>query len=53
MTVEERARKDSLTRYIKLSAKKKLEWLYQMNMFSNKFATKKYRAVWLKLREAR
>jgi hypothetical protein len=32
---------EKLSRYMKIPAKKKLEWLYQMNKFINKFSSKK------------
>jgi hypothetical protein len=52
MIFEWESDKERLLKYMKLPAKKKLEWLYQMNKFTNKFASKKYRKIWYKLREA-
>ena len=39
---------EKLLRFMKIPARKKLEWLYQMNQFINKFSSKKT----LKIRRA-
>ncbi len=40
-----------LSRYMKIPAKKKLEWLYQMNEFVNKFSSKKQQKIRQRLRK--
>jgi len=44
-------REEKLLRYMNVSAKKKLEWLYKMHEFTLKFATKKRKKDFWKLRE--
>jgi len=44
---------EKLMRYMKISAKKKLEWLWKMHEFTLAAATKKRRAIFWKLREVR
>lgn len=36
---------ERLLRFMRIPAKKKLEWLYEMNVFSNKFSSKKTKEV--------
>ncbi|MBF0488993.1 MAG: hypothetical protein HQL15_00060 [Candidatus Omnitrophica bacterium] len=43
---------DRLQRWVKLSPKKKLEWLYQMHMFIRKAYTPKQKEIFWKLRES-
>jgi hypothetical protein len=43
---------ERLARFMKIPAKKKLEWLWQMNKFTRKFLPKRQRKIWLKLRQA-
>ncbi|MDO8662647.1 MAG: hypothetical protein Q7K98_05450 [Candidatus Omnitrophota bacterium] len=42
---------EKLSRYMKIPPKKKLEWLYEMNRFLDKYTPKKYKAIRHKLRE--
>jgi len=44
---------EKLLRYIKIPAKKKLEWLYQMQQFMRKAWTKKQKEDFFRLREDR
>ena len=44
---------ERLLRFMKISPKKKLEWLNQMNRFLNKVWTKKQKDIYLKIREER
>ena len=44
---------DRLRRWVKLSPKKKLEWLYQAHTLMRKALTKEQREVFWKLRQAR
>ena len=41
-----------LRRFMKISPKKKLEWLRQMQEFNAKYLSKKVRAIHLKLKKA-
>lgn len=41
---------ERLKRHMKISPKKKLEWLREMNEFSARYMPKKTRAIYLKLR---
>ena len=43
--------KERLLRFMKIPAKKKLEWLRQMNEFSARFLPEKSRIIRQKLRE--
>lgn len=43
------SKKDRLKRFMAISPKKKLEWLLQMNEFSNKFTPKKNKKIRQKL----
>lgn len=42
---------DRLRRFMKIPPRKKLEWIYQMNVFLNKCATPKVKAIRRKLRQ--
>ena len=42
---------EQLKRFMKIPAKKKLEWLREMNQFSSRYLSKKTRAVYLQLRK--
>lgn len=42
-----------LLRLMKIPAKKKLEWLYQMNVFVNKFSSEKQKKLRQSLRKTR
>lgn len=42
-----------LLRFMKIPAKRKLEWLWQMHEFIRLASTKKKRAIFWKLRESR
>lgn len=42
---------ERLLKFMRISPKKKLEWLYQMNRFMLKFSSKRQRAIRQKLRE--
>jgi hypothetical protein len=44
---------ERLTRFMKISPKKKMEWLRQMNEFVHKTSTKHTRAIRQKLRKSR
>jgi hypothetical protein len=44
---------ERLRRWVKLSPKKKLEWLYQAHMLMRKTFTKKQREIFWKLRQTR
>ncbi len=44
---------ERLLRSMKIPAKKKLEWLYQMNECLRSASTKKQRKIYWKLRESR
>ncbi|MFA4854528.1 MAG: hypothetical protein WC616_04165 [Candidatus Omnitrophota bacterium] len=43
---------ERLLRHMKIPPKKKLQWLYEMNKFLDKYTPKKYKAMRRKLREA-
>lgn len=43
---------ERLLRFMRIPAKKKLEWLYQMNKFLCRASTKKQRDIRRKLRES-
>ena len=51
MNFDWESEEERLLRYMKISPKKKLEWLRQMNEFMAKFSSKKTRAIRQKLRE--
>ncbi len=42
---------DKLVKFMKISPKKKLEWLFQMHELIRKSYTKKQKAIYWKLRE--
>lgn len=50
MIFEWESDKARLLRHMKIPAKKKLEWLYQMNEFVNKFSSKKQQKIRQRLR---
>ena len=43
---------ERLTRFMKIPAKKKLEWLYQINEFVNKFSSSSQKKLRQKLRSS-
>lgn len=45
--------KERLLRFMRISPKKKLEWLWQMHEFIRLSATKRRKAIFVKLRESR
>ncbi len=47
------AREDYIRRAMKISPKRKLEWLYEINEFFGKYAPKKSRIARMKLRALR
>lgn len=53
MIFKQESEKEKLLRYMVISPKKKLEWLYQMHQFILKASTKKTRNIFWKLRESR
>lgn len=46
-------REEKLYRYMKISPKKKMEWLRQMNKFIAKTTSKRTKSIRQKLRESR
>jgi hypothetical protein len=44
---------ERIRHFMKIPPKQKLEWLREMNDFSNKFTPAKFRKIRLKLRESR
>ena len=44
-------RDEKLLKYISIPPKRKLEWLYKMHEFTLKFASKKTKKIFWKLRE--
>ena len=53
MNFEWECEEEKLKRFMRISAKKKMEWLYQMHEFIKKAYTKKQRDIFWKLRENR
>ena len=53
MTFEWESEKERLLRFMRIPPRKKLEWLYQINEFINKYSSKQSRAIRRKLRENR
>ncbi|MFH0790920.1 MAG: hypothetical protein V2A64_04735 [Candidatus Omnitrophota bacterium] len=51
MTLKCETEEERLARFIKISPKKKLEWLRQMNEFIIKFSSKRDRLIRWKLRK--
>ncbi len=45
--------KEKLLRFMKVTPKKKMEWLYQMHEFLRKASTKRQRDIFQRLREIR
>lgn len=44
---------ERILRFMRIPAKKKLEWLHQMGEFVNKFTSKRTKRIFHKLRESR
>ncbi len=53
MILKDASEKERLLKFMKISPKKKLEWLQSMNEFTFKFTTKKARKDFWTLREMR
>ncbi len=53
MTFEWESEEERLLRFMRIPPKKKLEWLYQINEFINKYSSKQSRVIRRKLRESR
>lgn len=47
------SQEEKLLRFMRIPAKKKMEWLYQMHELLNKSLTKKQRDIYYKLREGK
>ncbi len=53
MRFEWETERERIERLMKIPPIKKLEWLYEMNEFMNKYSSKKTKAIRRKLREQR
>lgn len=53
MSFRRESERKRLLRFVRIPAKKKLEWLWQMHEFIRLAYTKKQRDIFWKLREAR
>ncbi len=53
MIFEWESEEERLLRFMRIPPQKKMEWLRQINEFSNKYSSKQTRAIRRKLRESR